>query len=105
MAVVEAEYLAKVARIFGRDSNRFERARAAAMGDVECEPCVILGVDPLATDEQMRAAWLRLVRAHHPDRLIAQGLPQEAIAVANRKLAMINDAYDRLRRQRGLVAA
>ena len=105
VAVVEAEYLAKVARIFGLDSNRFERARAAAMGDVECEPCVILGVDPLATDEQMRAAWLRLVRAHHPDRLIAQGLPQEAIAVANRKLAMINDAYDRLRRQRGLVAA
>jgi DnaJ like chaperone protein len=45
------------------------------------------------------------VRAHHPDRLIAQGLPEEAIAVANRKLALINDAYDRLRRERGLVPA
>lgn len=105
VAAEEAEYLAQVARIFGLDSARFERARAAAMGDVECEPCIILGLDPLATDEQMRAAWLRLVHAHHPDRLIAQGLPEEAIAVANRKLAMINDAYDRLRRQRGLVAA
>jgi DnaJ like chaperone protein len=101
----EAAYLAEVARIFGLESNRFERARAAALGDVECEPCVILGVDPLATDEQIREAWLRQVRAHHPDRLIAQGLPEEAIAVANRKLALINDAYDRLRRQRGLEAA
>jgi DnaJ like chaperone protein len=101
----EAEYLAKVARIFGLPSSRFERAKAAALGVVECEPCVVLGIDPLATDEQIREAWLRQVRANHPDRLMAQGLPEEAIAVANRKLALINDAYDRLRRQRGLVPA
>jgi DnaJ like chaperone protein len=101
----EADYLAKVARIFGLDTARFERAKAAASGVVECEPCVILGIDPIATDEQIREAWLRHVRANHPDRLIAQGLPEEAIAIANRKLALINDAYDRLRRQRGLVAA
>ncbi len=101
----EADYLAKVANIFGLPSSRFERARAAALGAVECEPCVVLGIDPLATDEQIREAWLRQVRANHPDRLTAQGLPEEAIAVANRKLALINDAYDRLRRQRGLVPA
>jgi DnaJ like chaperone protein len=101
----EAGYLAEVARLFGLHSNRFERAKAAALGVVECEPCVILGIDPLATDEQIREAWLRQVRANHPDRLMAQGLPEEAIAIANRKLALINDAYDRLRRERGLVAA
>ncbi len=101
----EADYLATVARIFGLESARFERAKAAALGEIECEPCVVLGIDPLATDEQIREAWLRQVRANHPDRLIAQGLPEEAIAVANRKLALINDAYDRLRRQRGLVPA
>jgi len=101
----EADYLAKVANIFGLPSSRFERARAAALGAVECEPCVVLGIDPLATDEQIREAWLRQVRANHPDRLMAQGLPEEAIAMANRKLALINDAYDRLRRQRGLVPA
>ena len=94
-----------MARIFGLNSARFERAKAAALGVVECEPCVILGIDPIATDEQIRDAWLRQVRANHPDRLIAQGLPEEAIAVATRKLALINDAYDRLRQQRGLVAA
>ena len=101
----EADYLAKVARLFGLDSNRFERAKAAALGVIECEPCIILGIDPLATYEQIRDAWLRQVRAHHPDRLIAQGLPEEAIAAANRKVALINDAYDRLRRERGLVPA
>jgi len=103
--VAEADYLAKVASIFGLPSSRFERAKAAALGAVECETCVVLGIDPMATDEQIREAWLRQVRANHPDRLMAQGLPEEAIAVANRKLALINDAYDRLRRQRGLVPA
>jgi len=101
----EADYLAKVANVFGLPSSRFERAKAAALGAVECEPCVVLGIDPMATDEQIREAWLRQVRANHPDRLMAQGLPEEAIAVANRKLALINDAYDRLRKQRGLVPA
>jgi DnaJ like chaperone protein len=105
VGAAEAEYLAKVAQIFGLSSARFDRARAAALGEMECAPCVVLGIDPLATDEQIREAWLRQVKAHHPDRLIAEGLPEEAIQVANRKLALINDAYDRLRRERGLVAA
>jgi len=102
VAPMEAEYLAQVARIFGLSAARFERAKAAALGIAECEACTILGVDPLATDEQVREAWLRLVRANHPDRLVAQGLPQEAVALANRKLAAINDAYDRLKRERAL---
>ncbi|MBS0547045.1 MAG: TerB family tellurite resistance protein [Proteobacteria bacterium] len=105
VGAAEAGYLAKVAEIFGLSSSRFDRARAAALGEMECAPCVVLGIDPLATDEQIREAWLRQVKAHHPDRLIAAGLPEEAIKVANRKLALINDAYDRLRRDRGLAAA
>ncbi len=32
----ELEYLAEVARLFGLDSNRFERAKAAALGVMEC---------------------------------------------------------------------
>ena len=55
--------------------------------------------------EAVRKQYRRLAADNHPDRLMAQGLPEEAIAMANRKLALINDAYDRLRRQRGLVPA
>src|SRR3954468_18080408 len=40
----EAEYLAKVAALFGLSSERFERARAAALGVAECEPCIVLGI-------------------------------------------------------------
>ena len=43
----------------------------------------------------------RLVRENHPDRLVAQGMPQEFIEIANEKLATINDAYERIRKMRG----
>jgi DnaJ like chaperone protein len=43
-----------------------------------------------------------LAREHHPDLLMAQGLPQEFIDVANDKLAAINNAYGQIRRERGM---
>jgi DnaJ like chaperone protein len=42
------------------------------------------------------------VRANHPDKLIAEGMPEEFIKVATDKLAKINAAYDSIARQRGL---
>ena len=44
----------------------------------------------------IRDAYHRLVRASHPDLVIAQGLPAECIALATARLARINAAYDRL---------
>ena len=40
--VAEAAYLAEVSSLFGLSSARFERAKAAALGVVECEPCTCL---------------------------------------------------------------
>ncbi len=62
----------------------------------------MLGLAPAASDGQIKTTYRRLVREHHPDRLIAEGMPQEFIDIANDKLAAINGAYDRVRRQRGL---
>ncbi len=40
------------------------------------------------------------MREHHPDRLIAAGMPEEAVQVATEKLAAINAAYARLKEAR-----
>jgi DnaJ like chaperone protein len=50
----------------------------------------------------LRSHWRDLVRANHPDKLIAEGMPEEFIKVATDKLAKINAAYDSIARQRGL---
>ena len=53
-------------------------------------------------DEIIKSAYHKLVKKHHPDSLIAQGMPEEFIEVANDKLAVINSAYDKISTQRGL---
>ena len=49
----------------------------------------------------MRARHRALVAEHHPDRALARGLPAEAVAIATRRLAAINAAYDRITQERG----
>ena len=61
----------------------------------------VLGVAPNASRDEIRAAWRRLVRETHPDRLIAQGVPEEFVVLATDKLATINEAYERITRERG----
>ena len=61
-----------------------------------------MGVDPDIPDNELKSAYRRLVKEHHPDRLIAKGLPKEFIEVANERLAAINNAYDKIEKIRGL---
>ena len=55
-----------------------------------------------AGPEDIRATWRRLMRENHPDSLAARGVPAEFIARANEKVARINAAWDRIKRERGL---
>jgi len=96
----ELAYLRAVSAIFGLGEAHFRRVAAAAGVELHDDPYAILDVMRDADDAAIRQAYRRLARAHHPDRLIARGMPPEAIALANRKLAAINTAYDRIRKER-----
>jgi DnaJ like chaperone protein len=98
----ENEYLSDIAKIFGFDEVTFNRIHASHSGAGEIDPYAILGVDPKAEDAEVRAAWLHLTRENHPDRLTAQGMPQDFIEIATERMATINAAWDLVRKQRGL---
>ena len=98
----ENEYLESVAEIFGLSEEAFRRIRAAHGVD-KPDPYEVLGVERDIPDDELKSKYRELVRAHHPDTLIAQGVPQEFIDTANEKLAVINDAYDRIERERKAV--
>ena len=44
----------------------------------------------------LRTLVVKVIKEYHPDKLIAQGVPEELIDVANNKLSVINNAYDRI---------
>ncbi|HIF05776.1 MAG TPA: hypothetical protein EYQ64_02160 [Gemmatimonadetes bacterium] len=94
--------LKAVARIFQFDERDFDRIFSSHLGSDDADPYQILGVDRDAEDSEIKKAYRDLMRENHPDRLMAQGLPQEMIDVANEKVAHINDAYDRVTKMRGM---
>lgn len=99
---VELEYLRKVGEIFGFNERDFERIRAEHLGPDKADPYEILGVARSMSDSEIKVAYRTLVREHHPDRLIAKGVPKEFIDVANEKLATVNAAWDRIARERNI---
>ena len=98
----ELKYLASVASIFGFDQHAFERIRAGHVGPSEADPYQVLGLARDATDAHVKRTYRELIRKYHPDALIAQGMPQEFVDVANDKMAGINAAYDTIEKERGL---
>jgi len=98
----ELEYLRRVADVFGFDGPGFERIRASQMDPEKVDPYGVLGVPRDATAAEVKKTYRRLIRENHPDTLIAQGLPQEFVDLANEKMAHINAAYDSVEKERKL---
>ena len=61
----------------------------------------ILGVSPKDDDDQIKRAYRKLMNQHHPDKLVAKGLPEEMMEVATRRAAEIQNAYELVKRSRG----
>ena len=88
----EWNYLNVVSSIFGFDEGEFQRM-ADIYGSGECAAHTILGIAADASENEIKAAWRKLVRENHPDKLISQGLPEEFVQAATDRLRLINAAY------------
>jgi DnaJ like chaperone protein len=96
----EVTFLARVAEIFdiGEDHFHIILARHARGG--ADDPYMVLGVARGADFAEIRMQYRRLAAENHPDRLIARGVPEEFIAIANSRMAAINAAFARIERAR-----
>ena len=54
----------------------------------------VLGLEDCATPRQVKSAYRRLARMHHPDRFVQMG--PDAVATATRTFRRIHDAYEHL---------
>jgi DnaJ like chaperone protein len=100
----ELDYLEQVGDLFGLSPLTFRRLKATHIGAEDHDPYVVLGVAHDAHDDEVHAAWKRLLSDAHPDRVAARGLPAEYIEVAQAKSAAINAAYDSVMRERKELA-
>ncbi|WP_118135233.1 molecular chaperone DjiA [Oceanicella sp. SM1341] len=95
----EDAFLREVARRFALDPRVFRSLHARYLPDVTPDPYDVLGVEHSDDMRTIRARWRALVRDTHPDRLVARGVPEEAITLATRRLAAINEAWEAIQRE------
>ena len=61
----------------------------------------LLGIDKTADKTAAKRAYRKLMSQHHPDKLVAKGLPPEMIKIATEKTQAIKAAYDLIKDRRG----
>ncbi len=121
IAPVEEQFLRDIARLFGFSNYDFsliaarsgafraegrrtggQNAGSGAQRHPAYDSYQIIGVTPDSTPAAIKAAYRKLIREHHPDKLVAAGMPPEFVAVATEKMKRINAAYDQICRARGI---
>jgi DnaJ like chaperone protein len=93
--VVQMEALLRM-----QQAARRPEARPAV--DRVAEACEVLGVSRNASDAEVTKAYRRLMNQNHPDKLVAKGLPESMMKVAEEKTRQIRAAYELLREARGM---
>jgi DnaJ like chaperone protein len=83
-----------------RSSRQPETSQPAV--DRLTEAYEVLGVSHTAPDAEVRKAYRRLMNQNHPDKLLAKGLPESMMAMAQEKTRQIRGAYERVRDARGM---
>ena len=108
----EIVFLKKVSAIFGFSPNDFSRIAARSGVKVPgteqpqqptLDAFAILGIEETATPQAIKSAYRALIREHHPDKLIAQGMPEEFVDTATEKMKRINVAYDTVCKIKGIA--
>ncbi|MEL6281702.1 MAG: DnaJ family molecular chaperone [Pseudomonadota bacterium] len=93
----ELQFLASVSNIFSIPESCFDRLRARHDPSVGGDPYKLLGVTRDTPMSEIKQAWRSYVRETHPDRMMARGVPEEAVRMATERLALLNTAYERIR--------
>ena len=101
-SIQEIEILKKIASYFNLSEQEFQRIFQSRLSNKNSDPYKVLNVKRDDSNAEIRNQWIKLNKEHHPDNLIAKGLPQEFIDQANQELSSINLAYDKIKKQRGI---
>jgi len=109
----EEDLIRSITRDMGLTDRDFDQCRAFFAGGprgpsgrpaaaVAADDYKVLGLTPDAGDAEVKKAYRKIAREYHPDVLQSKGLPEDFMAFAKEKLQKVNEAYDRIKRQRGM---
>lgn len=102
----EKKLLYYIADVLGFSHHHIEQFFHFATGSQQSSTSALeeayasLGVSATDTDATIKNAYRRLISQHHPDKLVAKGLPEEMMKLATAKSQQIQKAYDLIKKSR-----
>jgi DnaJ like chaperone protein len=99
---ISAYELVQMEAILRMQQSSRQSANASSSIDRVAEAYSVLGVPSSASNAEVTKAYRRLMNQNHPDKLVARGLPESMIKVAEEKTRQILAAYEVLREVRNM---
>lgn len=96
----EFDVIQTISRYMGISIADFESIKAMFVKQVD-DAYTILGIDQSATDDEVKKAYREMAKKNHPDKVAYLG--EDVRKAAEKKFQEINDAYDKIKKQRGMV--
>ena len=91
----EMGLLREASTAFNIDAAVWRRVKAGHLGADKEDPYAILGLPHDVSDEDLKIAYRALARDNHPDSLMARGVPETLVKIAEGRMAAINSAYEK----------
>ena len=96
----EVNVIESISRYMGVYTSDFESIKAMFVKKVD-DAYTILGINPSASDDEVKKAYREMAKKNHPDKVAYLG--EDVRKDAEKKFQEINDAYDKIKKQRGMV--
>lgn len=84
-----------------QSSSSYQKRHYQSANHTLAHAYALLEINPEANKQEVKRAYRRMMSRNHPDKLIAQGLPQEMIKIANDKTQKILKAYELICESKG----
>lgn len=101
LSASEENLILSAVRIFNFSDEKYRNLRSKYIQDVD-KYYAILGCDRNDSNDHIKKQYRKLVSDYHPDKIASKGLPEEFTKFANDKFREIQEAYDVIKKERGI---
>lgn len=98
----EETLIRDAAHIFRMSDERINQLKGRFGGHNAGSAYQVLGLHRDASNDEIKKAYRKLVTKYHPDKVTGQGLPEEFKQTAEEKFREIQNAYEEIRKERGI---